>query len=54
MTDDRYKPSIKESLYNWRYSEEHFLTKVALTFKNEFRKVRTLKDCCGHVNEPGC
>jgi hypothetical protein len=38
----------------WRESEEPFLRKCKLAAKNEFIKLRTLKDCCGNYGEPGC
>jgi len=38
----------------WRASKDPFLTKAGQVFKNQFIKVRTLKDCCGNYGEPGC
>ena len=38
----------------WRASNEPFLKKAGLVVKNQFIKVRTLKDCCGNYGEPGC
>ncbi|MGZ4105559.1 MAG: hypothetical protein ACXVQY_08160 [Actinomycetota bacterium] len=38
----------------WRESDQPFLTKVGLVVKNNFIKIRTLKDCCGNYGEPGC
>jgi len=38
----------------WRASDKPFLEKAGLVVKNQFIKVRTLKDCCGNYGEPGC
>ena len=38
----------------WRASKDPFLTKTGQVFKNQFIKMRTLKDCCGNYGEPGC
>jgi hypothetical protein len=58
MSDDdeygSYKPSLRDAFENWRYSDAPFFKKVRLTAKNEWRKLRTLKDCCGNIDEPGC
>lgn len=51
---ERYHPSIREAFENWRYSDLPFFTKVRLTARNEFKKIRTLKSCCGNIDEPGC
>lgn len=49
-----YKPSIREAFRNWRHWNGPFSEKVRLTVRNEWIKVRTFKDCCGHIDEPGC
>lgn len=51
---ERYRPSLRESLHNWSYSEEPFLRKVRLVARNEWKKLRTLRNCCGNIGEPGC
>lgn len=51
---ERYRPSLREAFENWSYSDLPFLKKVRLTAKNEWRKIRTFKNCCGHIDEPGC
>lgn len=51
---ERYRPSIKEAFENWKYSDLPVLTKLRLTAKNEWRKVRRFKSCCGNIDEPGC
>lgn len=28
--------------------------KVVLLFRNNWKKLRSLQDCCGHPGEPGC
>ena len=54
MTDDRYRPSVHEAFRNWSTSDLPFLTKVRLTARNEWKKLRTMKGCCGNIDEPGC
>jgi len=50
----RDRGSASEGWRIWRESDEPFLKKVGLSFKNQFIKIRTLKDCCGNYGEPGC
>jgi hypothetical protein len=50
----RDRGSVGQSWQIWRESEEPFLKKIRLGFKNQFIKMRTLKDCCGNYGEPGC
>ena len=57
VADDEYedyRPSISESLRNWKHWDGPFREKVRLTAKNEWRKLRTFKNCCGNIDEPGC
>lgn len=54
MSEHRYRPSIREAFQNWSTSELPFLRKVRVTAKNEFKKFRTMKNCCGNIDEPGC
>jgi hypothetical protein len=49
-----HRPSTANFFKIWRSSDEPFLTKAKLVVKNNFKKVRTLKDCCGNYGEPGC
>ena len=49
-----YKPSIREAFRNWRHWDGPFSEKAKLTAKNEWRKLRRLRDCCDHIDEPGC
>ena len=49
-----HRPSFTNFWRIWRDSDEPLVTKWKLVAKNEWRKVRTLKDCCGNYGEPGC
>ena len=51
---DQYRPSIRHAFYNWRHYKGPFTKKVALTAKNEWRKIRRFRDCCDNIDEPGC
>jgi hypothetical protein len=51
---DEYRPSIRHAFYNWRHYKGPIHKKVALTAKNEWRKIRRFKDCCDNIDEPGC
>jgi len=51
---DRYRPSIREAFENWSSSDLPFLKKMKLTAKNELIKIRTGRNCCGNIDEPGC
>lgn len=50
----RYRPNIRDTLENWRHSDAPFLHKLRLTAKNEWTKMRTMRNCCGNIDEPGC
>lgn len=39
---------------NWRHWDGPFSEKAKLTAKNEWLKLRRLRDCCDHIDEPGC
>ena len=52
--DDRYRPNIRHAFQNWRSWDGPFSEKARLTAKNEWRKLRRFKDCCGNIDEPGC
>jgi hypothetical protein len=54
MSKDRKRPNIREGVHNWQRSDLPFLKKVRVAAKNEWKKVRTLRHCCGNVDEPGC
>lgn len=51
---DEYRPSIRHAFYNWRHYKGPVHKKVALTAKNEWRKIRRFRDCCDNIDEPGC
>ncbi len=46
--------SMSALVTNWRTYEAPFATKLRLALRNNWRKVRTRKDCCGNEGEPGC
>ena len=46
-------PSPKEFIANLRLGMP-WREKVRLIIKNNFIKIKTLKNCCGHPGEPGC
>jgi len=48
------QPSIRASLANFRDYEAPFATKVRLMLANNFTKLRTRSQCCGHHGQPGC
>ena len=48
------RPSLRAFFTNWRDSDLPFHRKLALTFRNQWVRLRTRKGCCGHLGEPGC
>jgi hypothetical protein len=57
VSDDeygRYRPNIRDAFRNWRHWDGPFGQKVRLTVRNEWIKLRTFKECCDHIDEPGC
>jgi hypothetical protein len=48
------RPSLRAFFTNWRESKLPVHRKLALTFRNNWIKLRTRSDCCGHLGEPGC
>jgi hypothetical protein len=46
-------PSLKAALANLR-APVPFPSKLRRIIVNASRKVRTLRNCCGHPGEPGC
>jgi hypothetical protein len=48
------EPSLGTSWRNWREWEGPFREKVRLTLRNNLRKMRTRRNCCGNHGEPGC
>ena len=53
-SERRPRPSLRAFFTNWRESKLPFHRKLALTFRNNWIKLRTRGDCCGHLGEPGC
>ena len=56
MSEDRrrVRPSLSAVFANWRQSDAAFLTKLRLAARNNWTKLRTRRDCCGHAGQPGC
>jgi len=50
----RRRPSLRAVVTNWREHDAPFLTKLRLAARNNWTKLRTRRDCCGHPGEPGC
>lgn len=50
----RARPSLAAVFANWRQSGDPFLTKLRLTARNNWTKLRTRRDCCGNEGQPGC
>jgi len=48
------RPSANAFFTNWRESELPLGTKLRLTFRNQWIKIRYRRGCCGHEGEPGC
>jgi hypothetical protein len=53
-SEQRPRPSLRAFFTNWRESKLPFHRKLALTFRNNWIKLRMRRDCCGHLGEPGC
>jgi hypothetical protein len=47
------KPDIRAFFSNMS-GPEPLARKIQLMLRNNFLKVTSLKDCCGHPGEPGC
>ena len=54
MSRERFRPSLSAARQNWRRSDLPFLTKLRMATANNWRKMRTRRNCCGHPGEPGC
>ena len=57
MADERPKirPSMRDSLTNWRQSPLPFLSKMGVALRNYSRRFGVPpKNCCGNYGEPGC
>lgn len=47
------KPDIKVFFTNLKSSIPWY-EKIYKLFRNNFKKIITLKNCCGNLGEPGC
>lgn len=45
---------IRTFFRNFRTYDAPFTTKVRMAVANNLTKVRTRKDCCGNLGQPGC
>jgi len=52
MSDE--KPSARTALQIFREYEAPLSTKVRMAVVNTVTKIRTRKNCCGNLGEPGC
>lgn len=50
----QFRPSIQAVFSNWHRSEEPFLVKLGMVFRNNWIKIRRGSSCCGHHGEVGC
>ena len=50
----RRRGSPREFFTNWSEYQGPFGKKIALTLRNRWLTIATLKGCCGHPGEPGC
>jgi len=50
----QFRPSIQAVFSNWHLSEEPFLVKLGMVFRNNWNKIRRGSSCCGHHGEVGC
>jgi hypothetical protein len=51
---DEEKPSASTAWEIWRESDLPLIEKVAVSTRNQLKKLFTLKSCCGNFGEPGC
>ncbi len=56
MSEERpqVRPSLRASFGNWRESDLPFFSKLGVAFRNNWTKMRTRKNCCGNLGQPGC
>ncbi len=48
------RPSLGAVVTNWRRSDLPFFTKLRMTLANNWTKLRTRRNCCGNLGQPGC
>ena len=49
----RVTPSLRAVFTNWR-GPLPLRTKLRMTLANNWTKIRTRRNCCGHPGQPGC
>ena len=59
MADDdggpgRARPSLRTAFANWRAYDASIPAKLRMALSNSVTKLRTRKDCCGNLGQPGC
>jgi hypothetical protein len=60
MTSDSHeprrgpRPSLRAVFANWRTYDASFPAKLRMALANNATKLRTRKDCCGNLGQPGC
>jgi ribosomal protein L39E len=54
MREERTRRSLSAARRNWRESDLPFFGKLRVAARNNWIKVRTRSNCCGHPGEPGC
>ena len=60
MTNDngdpprRPRPNMRAVLANWRTYDASPVAKLRMALANSLTKLRTRKDCCGNLGQPGC
>ncbi len=52
--ESRQRSSLRALFTNWRESDLPFHRKLAAVVRNNWIKLRTRRNCCGHPGEPGC
>jgi hypothetical protein len=53
MCDDKRRGTVSQTVQNLRQPMP-LTRKIRLVLRNNWRKARTLSDCCGNYGEPGC
>jgi hypothetical protein len=45
---------VSDFFTNFNEYDAPFATKLRMAVANNFKKLRTGKDCCGNLGQPGC
>lgn len=53
MQNHRHGPSLRGVITNMRV-DMPWPRKIYLLFRNNWIKIKTWNNCCGHHGEPGC